>query len=444
MKRGLALLLAKQEAYDPAVERGRAPKTDAKAGPREWPYEGVYRVGGEIPIGYRVGGTSIAASALIEAQDGKLSDESAAAVRRALDFVLEGVGHPLMTKDFEQGYDVRGWGHAYGLSFLLLLRERKLVPKELAERVDQEITRLVHMLETTEIESGGWNYSRPNGTHADVMRKALEAKRAKEKKPNAPARPEKPEKPEKPGRDEARQGIAAPAAEEVPEEHEAPPEALAPAERALGDDAIPLSPPSPFMTAPTLQILFEAARQGEHVDAGVVERALNTLEDARLDTGSFQYSTNPARKSGKGIEAVAGACARMAVCETTLYLAGRGSIDRMRGAVDAFFEHWQALEDRRKKSGTHEGPYAIAPYFFFYGHRYAAQAIEFLPEAERAGYRAKLYALLWKVREEDGGWNDRVFPRSESYGTAMTLFALHEPTARRPATWASGAKKSAK
>ncbi len=24
-----------------------------------WPYEGVYRVGGEIPIGYRIGGTAL-------------------------------------------------------------------------------------------------------------------------------------------------------------------------------------------------------------------------------------------------------------------------------------------------------------------------------------------------------------------------------------------------
>jgi len=28
-----------------------------------WSYEGVYRVDGEIPVGYRVGGTSIAAEA---------------------------------------------------------------------------------------------------------------------------------------------------------------------------------------------------------------------------------------------------------------------------------------------------------------------------------------------------------------------------------------------
>ena len=36
-------------------------------GPAEWPYEGVYRVKGDIPIGYRVGGTSLVALALLQA-----------------------------------------------------------------------------------------------------------------------------------------------------------------------------------------------------------------------------------------------------------------------------------------------------------------------------------------------------------------------------------------
>lgn len=389
LQRGIALLVAQQEDYDPDVERGAAPKTGGTEGkdaakPREWPYEGVYRVGGEIPIGYRIGGTSIAASALITAQDGKLSEDSAASVRRGLEFVLEGLEHPLMTKEFEQGYDVRGWGHAYGLAFLLLLREQKLVPKELAQDVDLAITKLVTMLQETEIETGGWNYSRPSGSHAAT------AKRPKNAKKDAPAR---------------------------------------------------LSSPSTFMTAPTLQILFEAARQGERVDAGVIERALKTLEDARLDTGAFQYGTNKAAQNGKGFEDVPGAVGRMTVCETTLFLAGRGSVERVRTAIDAFFTHWEWLEKRRKQPKTHEPPYMIAPYYFFYAHRYVAQGIEFLPEAERAGYREKLYALLWKVREEDGGWNDRVFPRSESFGTAMTLLALHEPTAKRPAAWSGSARK---
>jgi hypothetical protein len=84
----------------------------------------------------------------------------------------------------------------------------------------------------------------------------------------------------------------------------------------------------------------------------------------------------------------------------------------------------------------------IAPYYFFYAHRYAAQAIELLPEAEREGYRAKLLALLWKVREEDGGWNDRVFPRSECFGTAMSMMALLAPRMPAPAGWPAPKKKA--
>jgi len=77
----------------------------------------------------------------------------------------------------------------------------------------------------------------------------------------------------------------------------------------------------------------------------------------------------------------------------------------------------------------------IAPYYFFYAHRYAAQAIELLAAEDRPGYRQKLYALLWKVREEDGGWNDRVFPRSETFGTAMSMLALLSPKLPAPARW---------
>jgi len=366
VQRGVALLVERQENYLP--EQGAAKTAPARdAAPREWPYEGVYRVGGDIPIGYRIGGTSIAAHALIDVCEKPLRADVAEAVRRGLEFVLEGLAHPLMAPEWEQGYDVRGWGHAYALDFLLALREHELVPRELGAQVGQSIQSLIRILCETEIGgAGGWNYSRPQGDESSA---------------------------------------------------------------------------STFMTAPTLQILFEAARQGEKVDAQVVERALKTLEDARLETGAFQYGTNPERQTGQGFEAVMGATGRMAVCETTLYLAGRGSLERMRGAIDAFFANWEWLEIRRKGQGTHVAPYMIAPYYFFYAHRYVAQAIQLMPAGEQPEYRRKLHNLLWQVREEDGGWNDRIFPRSESFGTAMTLFALHEGAARAPAGWGPGANE---
>ena len=356
IQRGIVLLLAAQESLDPAV-----------ATKAEWPYEGVYRADENgkprvIPIGYRVGGTSIAALALIEASDAKPKAEVRAALERALSFVLAELDEPLMDSGFLNGYDVRGWGHAYALAFLLRLREAGLVPEKSRATAAHAIPYLVEMLQKTAIEDpGGWNYARGNdATHAA---------------------------------------------------------------------------PSTFMTAPTLQILFEAAAAGEEVDAKVVEKALATLETARLDTGAFQYGTNPAGKTGKGFEDVPGSIGRSPVCESTLFLAGRGSLERVRGSLDAFFAHWEWLEVRRKHDRTHIPPYMIAPYYYFYAHRHAAQAIELLPEAERPALRERLTKLLWAVREEDGGWNDRVFPRSVNFGTAMTLLALTSPAVRPPARW---------
>jgi hypothetical protein len=204
---------------------------------------------------------------------------------------------------------------------------------------------------------------------------------------------------------------------------------------ARGRGAETPSGASPFMTAPTLQALFQAQAQGFKVKADVVDRALKTLEDALISNGAYEYSADAKRDKAtdKGGDTIPGSCARAAACETTLMLAGRGNPERLKKSVDAFFAHWGELEKRRAQSGTHIPPYMIAPYYFHYGHTYVAQAIEFLPEAARPAYREKLRGVYWLTREQDGTWNDRVFPRSASFGTAMSLLGLLAPTLPKPA-----------
>ena len=43
---------------------------------------------------------------------------------------------------------------------------------------------------------------------------------------------------------------------------------------------------------------------------------------------------------------------------------------------------------------------------------------------DRPVERARLLELILKTRDDDGTWNDRVFPRSRNYGTAMVVLAL--------------------
>lgn len=217
--------------------------------------------------------------------------------------------------------------------------------------------------------------------------------------------------------------------------------------RAIQDTAIPeaggwnyaratgkgkVSPPSPFMTAPTLDALFEAAAHGRAVDHAIVDKALDALAKARMPSGALVYAGFASARSADGTP---GAVGRMLAANTTLFLAGRASQADVRGALDAFLLHWPWLEQRRAKNGTHEGPYAIAPYYYYYAHRAAARAIECLPQHERAEYRRRFLEVLFTTRSDDGTWNDRVFPRSASFGTACALLSILQPSMKPPTRW---------
>ncbi len=350
-------------SVDAALARAVELLLERQEGPNEaeWPYEGVYRERGRIPMGYRVGGTAIVAQALVRAPGYAEDAARHAALARALEFLFEALASPEMDPDYGGGYDVRVWGHAYALMLLLDLERLEALPADVGERAAEGRARCLAALAATEIpEHGGWSYSRG-------------------------------------------------------------PELSAP------------SPPSAFMTAPIVMALMDAAERGHAVDAGLLERALASLERGRTSAGGVTYAVRDGRPRGT-IDAVPGSIGRMAVTEAALLRAGRSDAARLRGAIDAFFVHWEHLEARRKGTGTHTGPYGIAPYYFYYAHRYAALAIEQLPAAERAEYRRRLLERLFVTRDEDGSWNDRVFPRSASYGTAMVALALLEagqPAPRR-------------
>ncbi len=363
IQKSIELLLAKQEDME---NPNAAPDTRA-----EWPYEGVVRVKGLVPIGYRIGGTANTSICLLRAPGYAEDPKRQQAVARAINFIAKETAHPLMSADaWDGGYDVRGWGYTYALAFCMELKSAKAIPAdppEMSKKVEDIIAWSFDGLKKTEIKGvGGWNYA-----HS-------------------------------PGRDSA-------------------------------------CPSSPFMTGPTLQALFEAKKLGYDVDEGMITRALDALELCRTSTGSFAYSAQKAQNPDRP-EAVPGAVGRMLVGEVTLYLGGRSDQARLRGAIDSFLAHWTWLDQRRAKPGTHEGPYNIAPYYFYYAHYYAAQAIELLPKGardqDRKDYRRRLDELLFSVQLEDGSWNDRVFTRTSNYGTSMAAMSFLMPTTRTPARFA--------
>jgi hypothetical protein len=334
-----------------------------------WPYEGVYRVRREIPLGYRVGGTAIVATALLQAPGYAEDPPRQAAVERALRFTIDAIEAPPMSPQYGGGYDVRGWGYIYALRFLLRLEALEAVPPQQADSVAAALRFYIDALQRIEIpQSGGWNYARRGPL-------------------------------EQPG------------------------------------------PAAPFMTAPAVRALHEAQAQGHAVDGAVLGRGIASLLACRGGDGTIVYSgargvrIDPASRPG--------AIGRMVSAEPVLLLADRSSPQRVREAVEAFLAYWEELEVRRAKTGTHVAPYGVAPYYFMFGHAAAAEAIEALPAPWRRGLREAFLARLLSVRGDDGTWNDRVFPRSANYGTALALEALLAPLAPPPAPWSLAADADA-
>ena len=359
------LLVANQEDYVPDSpvggfpedelakwqqgERSRLEKLRKQAqrkGAREWPYEGVYRVRGQIPAGYRVGGTVIVCEALLEAPG--FNEKRKDAIRRAVRFMLTMIDQDQgMAPRRQTSYDVRGWGQAYALKFFLRsLEVEDLLTTRTQRQVKRAIPHLISCLEVGQVNGGGWNY--------------------------------------------AGRGV------------------------------------SPFMTGSTLIALFHAREAGYKVPQQMIEDALGALERARGESLAYAYSGRLRNEE----EPMGGASARSAIAELCLYRAGRSDQKRLQTAIDGFFEekNWQELLKRKSRQGTHKPPYGVAPYYFFFGHTYAALAVEQLPEQLRAEYRTRMQELLWRTIESNGSWNDRIFPRTQSYSTAMSVLALIAPS----------------
>lgn len=190
-----------------------------------------------------------------------------------------------------------------------------------------------------------------------------------------------------------------------------------------------------FVTASVVQALLWSRPVSDAVTDNVLSRAAAALESSRYDDGGYLYfGTRKSKRKRDVQDQLPGSIARAAICETMLSRLGKGSNKRIEQAITSFYRHWDQLEARRAKPGTHDGPYMIAPYYFYYGHRYAAQAVELLPE-RRPAERQRMFELLMRTRSSDGLWNDRDYSRSRGYSTAMVLLALMSKEIGLPPKW---------
>jgi hypothetical protein len=91
------------------------------------------------------------------------------------------------------------------------------------------------------------------------------------------------------------------------------------------------------------------------------------------------------------------------------------------------------LDHGRKRPVPHESRFAVAGYFYYFGHYYAALCVGQLPAADRPFYQDHLARLILEKQEQDGSWWDfPLYDYHQPYGTAFALMTLQRCKKAKP------------
>ncbi|MEW6071890.1 MAG: hypothetical protein AB1726_04740 [Planctomycetota bacterium] len=187
-----------------------------------------------------------------------------------------------------------------------------------------------------------------------------------------------------------------------------------------------------FCTALVLPALAAGVEMGWVDDPRILVRARGYVSRCALPNGAYGYDLDlvprmGAIAGGEHIDAVPGSLGRVQVCNWGLARAGERKItpDRVREGLEAFLRHHRFLDVAWTKPVPHEAFYYNSGYFYAFGHYYAAEAIQLLPEAEREAWHARLRPHLVRRQRADGSLADFLLGSYTSVAcTAFLVLAL--------------------
>ena len=201
----------------------------------------------------------------------------------------------------------------------------------------------------------------------------------------------------------------------------------------------PSGGPTSFLTATVLVALHEAKGAGVAAPDKLIQRALATVRRQRKPDFTYLYSEGMKWRPQHPINRPGGSLGRSQACNLALRLWGDPKItdDVVATWLDRLFARNQWLGMGRKRPVPHESWFQVAGYFYYYGHYYAAGAIDLLEPKARPHFQDHLAHILLALQEKDGSWWDYPFyDYHQQYGTALALMALRRcrkaPAAPRP------------
>ncbi len=189
----------------------------------------------------------------------------------------------------------------------------------------------------------------------------------------------------------------------------------------------PASSSISFTTATVLVAFHQAEQIGIDVPDKMVKRAIDSINRQRKSDNSYVYGEYLKMRPLYGINRPGGSLGRSQACNIALRYWGDKTVD------DEVLVTWlERLRDRngwlsigRKRPVPHESWFAVAGYFFYYGHYYAALCVEDLPAEKATPLKNDLAHIILALQEKDGDWWDfPLYNYHRQYGTAFSIMTL--------------------
>jgi hypothetical protein len=189
----------------------------------------------------------------------------------------------------------------------------------------------------------------------------------------------------------------------------------------------PATDSTSFTTATALIALHEAKKIGVESPERLIKTSFNSIIRQQKPDFSYLYGEYMKWSPMHPINRPGGSVGRSQACNLALRLWGDKKItdDVLKAWLDRIITRNGWLDMGRKRPIPHESHFAVAGYFFYYGHFYAAHCIEQLPASERPLYQDHLAQIILKLQEKDGSWWDYpLYNYHQPYGTAYALMTL--------------------
>ena len=182
-----------------------------------------------------------------------------------------------------------------------------------------------------------------------------------------------------------------------------------------------------FVTGAALVSLHAAQKAGFEIEKKYIDRAIDSIKRQRKPDFSYCYGEYLKYSPMHPVNRPGGSLGRSQCCNVAMRLWGDKLVtdEVLKTWLDRLFARNGWLDLGRKRPIPHESHFAVAAYFFYFGHYYAARCIDELPPSERKPYQDQLAHVLLPLQEPDGSWWDFPFyDYHKQYGTAFALMSL--------------------